>query len=79
MRSASFSSSRARCAGVIDAQGGDSNALRAACTATSMSAAPPAAALREHLCIGRIDDLEGFAGLRRLPAAADEQLAGLAR
>ena len=44
MRSASLSSSRARCAGVIDAQGGDSNALRAAFTATSISAAPPAAA-----------------------------------
>src|SRR5262245_53946204 len=44
MRSASFNSSRARCAGVNDAQGGDSNALRAACTATSMSACPPDAA-----------------------------------
>ena len=49
MRSASFSSSRARCAGVIDDHGGDSKALRAAFTAASMSASPPDAA-RANTC-----------------------------
>ena len=63
MRSASFSSRRARCAGVIDAHGRDSKALRAACTAASMSASPPAAARANTRLVGRIDHLEGLAAI----------------
>ncbi len=63
----------ARSACVRRGQGPDWNALRAALTARSMSAASPAAA-REPRAGRGVQHVERLAGLRGGPTAVDEQL-----